>query len=519
MSFRSAPGKTVEWLETGLDRHFSNFLFVERNYGSDPVMRRVLSLARKLQYRSLLIEEISEADCPLLAEENAALRVRHPDYNGSNVHRLSFFKKPADHQPGPDDFCGYAVYKFDNIASPSASRRHVYECVMTPVRGPDWNNFIHCLRTYQVHTNAGNFTVTGVLYAQQNDLTFVCAHVALRTALSAILPEGDITYARLNGLAGVDHAVRKVGDGTGLSPAEFEAVFQSLGLTFHKIVHEPSKGLLLPSEFQRDLYGFVESGSPALMGFELDQQPPAANDGPRHVIPVFGHTFNEDTWLPNAQRNYFGGALSYYPSENWLSTFVVHDDNFGPYYCLPRSFLKQENFRLIYGLVREPTPLNAVEAEAIGFNYISAIVAKFPPRGEEWYDRFIVFRRCGWLVLRTFIVRKADYLSHLDKLRDWNDTGLETECLSIFGNCLPERFWMVEAGAPELFASSRRKFGEVLLVANQAVPRPLDASLLIAARLPGMYVINQGQSLDVRRTGLQGHSALFSMPTRLEIIT
>lgn len=511
MSFRSVAGSVVEWLDTALDQHFSNFLFVDQRYGSDSVMRRVLSLARKLNYQSLLIEEISEADCALLAEENAALRLRRPDFLQSIVHRLSFFKTRAGQQPGHDDFLGYVVFKRDEFSSPPPRCSHVYECIITTARNAPENNFIHCHRTYEVRTTAGIFRVTGVLYAQQNDLTFVCAHVGLRTALSVMLPEGDITYARLNALAGVDHQARKVGGGGGLEPAEFETIFQSLGVNFQKLVHEPSQQLLLPTEFQRDLYGFIESGCPALMGFELDTQT-------RHVIPVFGHTFNEDTWLPDAQRAYFGGSVSYYPSENWLSSFVVHDDNFGPYYCLPRSFLKKENFRLIYGLKPEPTPLGAVEAEAVAFDYVRAIANRFGPRGEDWYDRFTVFAKSGWLVLRTQLVRKDDYLAHVEGIRDWNEVALEPERIAALRNRLPESFWMAEASAPELFASSRRKFGELLVAANQPLPKPLDITLLIAARLPGLSLVNNRSALDVKESAQQGHTPLFNRPGRSEVV-
>src|ERR1019366_969590 len=183
---------------------------------------------------------------------------------------------------------------------------------------------------------------------------------------------------------------RMLGGGSGLKPAEMEAVLNQLGVSYEKIVHEPSAALLLPTEFQRDLYGFIESGFPALVGFELDRPNPGPAGAPRHVIPVFGHTFNEDTWLPDAQRAYFGGTLSYYPSENWLSTFVVHDDNFGPYLCLPRHFLTRDNFRVMYGLKRGATPFGAVDAEAVGFDYLRAIATRFPTNGADWYDRFVV---------------------------------------------------------------------------------------------------------------------------------
>jgi hypothetical protein len=43
---------------------------IEERYGADLVMRRVFSLVRKFDYRSLLIEEITVSQSPLLAEEN-----------------------------------------------------------------------------------------------------------------------------------------------------------------------------------------------------------------------------------------------------------------------------------------------------------------------------------------------------------------------------------------------------------------------------------------------------------------
>ncbi len=506
MSFRAATGREPAWQNTGIERGFSNFLFIDRNYDSSPVMRRIFSLARKLKYQSLLVEKISETDCPLLAEENAALRLRRPDFQRSEVDRISFFRTPADHQPA--DFCGYVVFKRDFFAGPPQRRSHVYESVLDPPRQSDQNNFIHCHRSYNIKTSAGDFSVRGVLYAQQNDLTFVCAHVALRSALASVLPDADISYARINALVGVNHTTKTVGDSVGLGPPDFETVFNNLGIHYQKLVHEPKQQLLLPTEFQRDLYGFIESGCPALVGFELDQPNPGPKGQSRHVIPVFGHTFNEDTWLPNAQHTYFGDTLSYYPSENWLSSFVVHDDNFGPYFCMPRHFLKKENFRLMYGLKPEPTPLSAVEAEAVGFAVIQAITNQFPPRGEDWYDRFVVYTRCGWLVLRSALVCKGKYLKHLESVRTWNGTGLEPELIERLRNRLPESFWMIEASAPELFATSRRKFGEVLLVANTPLPKPLDASMLIAARLPGLTLTQNNLQLDVKPTALQSHTPL-----------
>jgi hypothetical protein len=511
MNFREVTGTRRDWIDTGIERQFSNFLFVDRNYRSSNVLRRIFSLARKLGYHSLLIEEIAEEDCPLLAEENAALRLRQPDFQKSEVHRLSFFSCATGGIPGPSDFLGYAVFKSDYYKDVPKPKDHVFEAVMPPFRQTEHNNFIHCFSTYTVNTTLGAFQVPGVLYGQQNDQTFVCAHVALRTALASMLPEADVTYARLNALAGVDHQTRKVGEGRGFGPDDIERILGSLGISFEKIVHEPSQKLELPTEFQRDLYGFIESGCPALVGFELHDPNPGPNGGARHIIPVIGHTFNEDTWVADAQRDYFGAKLSYFPSESWLSTYVVHDDNYGPYYCLPRHFLRKDNFRVIFGLKSVATPFSAVEAEAVGLAYIGAIVTRIPQIGQDWYDRFAIFHRCGLLVLRTVLARKTDYIAHLQSLRSWEGAAMESALIQKFQNFLPENFWIVEASAPELFSASRRKFGEIIIAAQTPMPKPLDFSLLLAARMPGFVLLRQLGGMPTEQTQLQGHTDLFSL--------
>jgi hypothetical protein len=521
MSFRDAAGVQISWDNTGFETGFSNFLFVDQQFDSNPVLRRVFSQARQHNYQSVMIEVVEERNCALLNEENRALATRCPEFQRAEVHRISFFLSPRDKLPCLEDFLGYTIFKRDYFSNESKPRAAVFESVMRPVRRSSQNNFIHCARNYEVTTALGRFPVEGVLYAKQNNLTFVCAHAALRSVLACVLPDGDISYSRLNALAGIDHTSRKVGPvgdkSLGLTPDDLARILSGLGVHFDRLIHEPGltdpatgKPLSLPTEYQRELYGFIESGCPALMGFELDPKPGEAGDPARHAIPVFGHTFNEDAWLPNAQRAYFGGGQSYYPSENWLSNFIIHDDNFGPYFCLPRHFLKKDSFRILYGLKSALTTLRSTEAEAVGFNFCRAIAKAYPKRLQEWYDRFALFARGEWLVLRTLLLKREDYLSWLNALRDRRGAELEAELRARLHDVLPAHFWMVEASAPELFAATRRKFGEILVAADKP-PAPLTASLLLAARLPGLVLVNPGTgSLEVRPTRLLGHSPLFT---------
>lgn len=504
-NFRDTKGKQLDWVSSRIEDDFSNFIHVDQYFNSSHILRRIFSLARKLKYKSLVVEEILEPECALLAEENDALRTRLPGYKLSRVRRLLFLSSPVGEAPDEKALLGYAIFKEDFIGNGGAPVFHVYESVIQPPRDSLQNNYIHCTRTYHLNTSIGELQVSGVLYAQQNDATFVCAHVGLRTVLASVLPEGDITYSRINQIAGIDHKNSKVGEGgKGLDPDQMAAVLKAYGLHYSKIIHEPTQGLALPGDFQRDLYGAIESGQPALLGFEL-----SGNASGRHIIPVIGHTFNEDTWVASASRDYFDEGLKYYPSENWLSTYAVHDDNCGPYFCLPRHFLKKDNFRIILSLKRQPTETGPVDAEAIALAYLNALANAINDNG-EWMKRFKTYARHGFLVLRALHLSKEEYLEHIKASRCWNGSETAETSVSEIESSLPDYFWMIEASAPELFSASRRKFGEILIRSDVESPKPLDFSLFVLTRLPGQLLTLESNLLNTRPAGTHSHVELFS---------
>jgi hypothetical protein len=227
MNFRQANGKQIQLVDTRIESGFSNFRFVAQDYGSHPVMQRIFSLARKQGFRSLLIEEITEGESALLTSENKALSVRRNDFQRSEVHRISFFLSVVGQTPTATDFIGYVIFKRDFFSGQQRPRMHVFESVMPPVRQINQNNFIHCQRNYLVRSSLGEFSVKGNLYAQQNNLTFVCAHVALRSVCACLLAEGDITYEKINALAGVDHS--GASDSTNALPS-----FQAANILFKR---------------------------------------------------------------------------------------------------------------------------------------------------------------------------------------------------------------------------------------------------------------------------------------------
>ena len=187
-----------------------------------------------------------------------------------------------------------------------------------------------------------------------------------------MLPQADVTYAELNQLAGIihDNPTANVGEGTGrgLKPGQIETILNHFKIAFSSLKHEPNHvpPVVLPDkvEYQALLYASIESARPALLGFELEADP-ATGEISRHLIPVIGHTFNDDAWVPDAERWYFMRDQVIFRSESWLSTYVVHDDNLGPYYCLPRHYLSRKSFRLLCGIQPKAASLNVSEVEAL----------------------------------------------------------------------------------------------------------------------------------------------------------
>jgi hypothetical protein len=331
--------------------------------------------------------------------------------------------------------------------------------------------------------------------------------------LSCLVPDGDVSYKKMNEIAGVDHKKHFVGnkqDGSqkGLTPDELQLICDKTVGRTKKLVHEPKKlegvpQTLMKNDYGRELYAMIESKGPALLAFQ------SPGSGGRHVIPVIGHTFNEDTWTADADRHYFGNDLAYYQSEQWLSSYVVHDDNFGPLLCLPRHYVQQDNVRMLIGLAEPENTMDALDAEGNALDLLRRIVKSLstPPSG--WIARFCAFSHANLLVLRTIHVAKKDYIEHLNALQDWEGHALDSMTLEMF-DALPDQFYMIEVSAPELFSASRRKFGEILL----AYGKPFDPEDIwkhfLTARLPGLLFNRQSDTVCSLSLNLTGHSPIFS---------
>jgi len=510
-------------------RPFSFFGLVDQEYPIAP-LRRILSQIRQHGGQMMAVEHLDPGAARDLREENEDLAKRCGCTPRSTVTRLSFFRTPFDsltrggNEVESSDFLGYALLKLDGFGSMEPTHR-IYESVVQASEIP--HNYARNMPEWIVRVGGHNFTIRGHLYAQQNGLTCVCAHAACRTAAAAFHPAGDMTYREMNRLIGLDHVTRRLGDAQGLSTDEMVTIIEQAGARCVRGDYS-RLGLLRqgPPPFQKYLYGAIESGYPAIVIFET------RHGNQQHVVPLFGHTFNQDTWVPSSEHCYFsvGSRTRYIPSESWVSTYIGHDDNFGSNYCVPRHYLRtkklctrvrpevfcpmdDECVLQVIACLPRTVRVNPIDAEAIGFDYLRALLTDAGKAGagrsNDWVARLTSYFKNNQVVMRPILVDVHSYAAHLRRIRDWQGHPITHKLVQSLGALPNVRLWMLELSVPELFSANLRKLAEVLLWAERGASPQRTFESFFLARLPGAFALRDPSGFFFVRSEATDHVELF----------
>ncbi len=505
-------------------------------------IHRICSLMRKLKVTHLCREELIIDGELRQDQEDLSVRIDRPV--AFMAVRFSFFRTnetPNDWRAlTSDQLLGYVVIATVN-PSEGSSQSYIFESVVRPptiwdVReagAPVSNYYVHGQRPFRTTMGSGDdkrdLSLCGSFFCQQNGLTHVCAHAAIRTAINSSPSRSGkkVTVKEINDLLDKDHRSSKNRVGRfgkepftiGLVPSQIAHVARAFGFnphvadfTLHPMV-----------DYDEFIYPMVESGFPTILGLNPERV--------AHVVAVVGHTLNSDRWLPDARQGYNTVPYTNYASAAaWADHFIVSDDNLGALVTLPTESVRNIlipkynaglHASVALGLVPTDVTTTGYTVEKSNAAALIRMSKRYaPPPGTDanrWTKRLGKVPHTIPLVCRTTLQNRADYVQSLTEALDEKGNRLDAERLEQIGKLLDRsKFWVTEFTLPSLYTGNKRKLGEAVRIANATPDQIQKADGFLFAWLPG--ILRYGSSLENAdyRWPLAGHVPLMRsslMPT------
>ena len=500
---------------------FSNFQFLEDSFESfapnrDGAVRRCFSLARMLETATLVRELIDPAG--MLLYQHEQLSRKRATVNGF-IFRFSFWREFLVHEDeikllSNDDCLGYAIVQEIRLETGEA-RWNVFEAVFRSVTKPNW--VLPHVGVYDFNVGGCRFSIRGNLYCQQDGLSTVCAHVALRTLISRVSPLHDISYEKIDQVAKEVHSIDLK---LGLTIGQIEKVLEDAELEYEDfcydkdLISEKGNAMFVSGDIpiERLIHAGVESGFGSLFGFKVESKVNGeANSCPspltaeakkdsRHIIPIFGHSFNGLAWFNEAGRQYFrekNVTLLYSTGTCWTDGYLGHDDNVGPEVFIPQNYVQSKYHSYVLNLLKSKYHCAGIFVEDVARELMETYIGKQLPKTTHWSRRLrqMVLHTPTEIVYRALSMTRRDYCKWLVQSRDWEGRfELETDCL-LLEKELPELLWVVEVSCPHLYPGNLRKIGDIIFDARSITQKERSCSdqptpLFSIARFPMLYMIH-----------------------------
>ena len=481
-------------------------------------LHRLCTLMRKMKAKSFIREEL-ELNGELLEEQNMVTE-RCRQTVDLTATRLTFFRslpsssKWDDPDELPDDhILGYAVIATLKLPC-DQYKTYLLESVVCPPSvwlptekdrmaiEPITNYYVHNTREFETtigtKEKARTFTLTGSFFAQQNGITHVCAHAALRMAInsSSTLTTKKLTNQKINKILGIDFSSPEKcvghlegdppGTKTGLYIQELEKVIHQLGgrIISANFVQNPAV------EYDQFIYPFVESACPVILGIEGWD----FHSGSRinHVVSVLGHTLNSDRWEPEARTGYGGFPREPYTSvTGWIGHYIINDDNFGMYVTLPSDMLrnylvpsKNPNLHATgaIAIVPRDVQISGLSAEEMAVRIARSLIFRIQNPPLVWLKRLA--QQASNIVSRTLLKTKASYKQYIDGLVQ-NEQLILTPEIEQRLDDMPEHIWVSELTLSHLYLGNKHKLGDVIIRANATDEEYLAGESFELAWFPG----------------------------------
>ncbi|MFH1702031.1 MAG: hypothetical protein ABIB41_01195 [Nitrospirota bacterium] len=440
-------------------------------------IHRLCSLMRKMGSQQTVIEEI-DINSPELLQERDALIANLGEGINFKVFRFTFLSEKISNitdikNLGNDKFLASAV-----LINLSTSEDNWYSYLQQAIvckpkifttNTKLQNYYIHVFRDFDCFVNITQdeehpFKIQGTFFCQQNSITSVCAHASLCMTINNLLSQEKklISTEEINKILKIDHKRKKFNPEEGLDDKQVVKVLKRAGFKakWYSFFEYPN------TDYAEYIYRYIEGGCPVLLVFTTSKNAEGKLD--RHVVSIIGHNFNSDSWRAEAELAYKEASpLNCCPSSSWVNNFIIHDDNFGMYLCLPIDSLRKilierydPEFRPHIAIAVVPAEIHTPphEAERAAAIIVRTILATYKSAGvklDEWTKQLADPRRP--IVLRTLLANKKKYKEHLASEEDFEGNSFKNDEINAMTDHLPEYFWLTEITLPDIYTANKNK--------------------------------------------------------------
>ena len=509
---------------------------------------RLCSLMREADAKTAVVESIDSSNTGIKDEysalrtycnENIKIESYRFTFVSENISSLKEITKLEDNK-----FLSSAV--LINFQNKDVIKSYLFKVIVTKPRICDNNGikvalpsyYLHIYKTFPCEINVSDneihrFNITGTFFCQQNSATSVCAHCSLCMVINnmdlkkneMILPED------INKIIGIDHKNDKLKSNKGgLSIEAVQKVLEEIGLsTIHMNFFEHPD-----INYNEYIYNYIESRYPVLLIFRtINVEHVVRTINVEHVVSVLGHTLNWDMWRPEAELSYsysIQGSqvsrLNYRSTSAWVDHFIIHDDNFGMYLCLPVDALKRvtipkydPSFRASSAVVILPpnvtTPAwKAEQASVIITKYLLQWLKNNNVGLDKWSDRVLISDKVSPqrpAVVRTFLIDKKAYSKSLDQT-DFEGNKFSESDKAKLTEYLPSYFWLSEITLPDLYTANKTKIIDFFYKSDYSELLKDEEEMLerwIQIRFPfGLMRRNEAGKLDMSKMSVKSHYPL-----------
>jgi hypothetical protein len=239
-------------------------------------------------------------------------------------------------------------------------------------------------------------------------------------------------------------------------------------------------------------------------------------------------------WTPEAQLAYSKPPTNrfqmYRSSFSWVDHYIIQDDNFGMYYCLPVQAIKKRipgkhrPFRADFAIAIVPrnvsiTPREAERASMVILDRLFETLKAERVSFDRWTDRIAGSRP---KITRTLLLTKEEYAASLDEA-DFEKNKFSAPDRIELTKDLPPRFWLCEITMPDIYTANHAKVIDFFYKCDDSILRRSSVKPTariqkrwiqkrwIQIRFPGALLRRNPHS--VASLSVKSHYPLFQFPT------